>query len=143
MTAWKSTTTRRTIVSAYEVLDRARLHAAALEKHAQERGASCSRKGCAAEAGEAARRRRRPPRKSAAQKLEDEERRRAQKLEDEERRRAQKLEDEARRKAEREKEKKEAEEKRKAERIRSKIETQLISAGGQMLKRGLLGILKK
>ena len=73
----------------------------------------------------------------------DEERRRAQKLEDEERRRAQKLEDEARRKAEREKEKKEAEEKRKAERIRSKIETQLISAGGQMLKRGLLGILKK
>ena len=78
-----------------------------------------------------------------AQKLEDEERRRAQKLEDEERRRAQKLEDEARRKAEREKEKKEAEEKRKAERIRSKIETQLISAGGQMLKRGLLGILKK
>ena len=70
-------------------------------------------------------------------------RRRAQKLEDEERRRAQKLEDEARRKAEREKEKKEAEEKRKAERIRSKIETQLISAGGQMLKRGLLGILKK
>ena len=39
--------------------------------------------------------------------------------------------------------KKEAEEKRKAERIRSKIETQLISAGGQMLKRGLLGILKK
>ncbi len=78
-----------------------------------------------------------------AQKLEDEARRRAQKLEDEERRRAQKLEDEARRKAEREKEKKEAEEKRKAERIRSKIETQLISAGGQMLKRGLLGILKK
>ena len=77
------------------------------------------------------------------QQLEDEARRRAQKLEDEERRRAQKLEDEARRKAEREKEKKEAEEKRKAERIRSKIETQLISAGGQMLKRGLLGILKK
>ena len=81
--------------------------------------------------------------KTRAQKLEDAARRRAQKLEDEERRRAQKLEDEARRKAEREKEKKEAEEKRKAERIRSKIETQLISAGGQMLKRGLLGILKK
>ena len=89
-----------------------------------------------------------------AQKLEDEERRRAQKLEDEERRRAQKLEDEARRKAERaeeaaqkkaerEKERKEAEEKKKAERLRSKIETQLVSAGGQMLKRGLLGILKK
>ena len=88
------------------------------------------------------------------EKLEDEERRRAQKLEDEERRRAQKLEDEARRKAEkaeeaaqkkaeREKEKKEAEEKKKADRIRSKIETQLISAGGQILKRGLMGILKK
>lgn len=88
------------------------------------------------------------------EKLEDEERRRAQKLEDGERRRAQKLEDEARRKAEkaeeaaqkkaeREKEKKEAEEKKKADRIRSKIETQLISAGGQILKRGLMGILKK
>ena len=79
------------------------------------------------------------------QRLKEEEadRKRQLKLEDEERRRAQKLEDEARRKAEREKEKKEAEEKRKAERIRSKIETQLISAGGQMLKRGLLGILKK
>ena len=37
----------------------------------------------------------------------------------------------------------EAEEKRKADRIRSKIETQLISAGGQLLKRGLMGILKK
>ena len=77
------------------------------------------------------------------QKQAEADEKRAQKLADEERRRAQKLEDEARRKAEREKEKKEAEERRKAERIRSKIETQLISAGGQMLKRGLLGILKK
>ena len=45
-----------------------------------------------------------------------------------ERRRKQKLEDEAR---------------RKAERRAAKIESQLISAGGQVLKRGLLGVLKK
>ena len=77
------------------------------------------------------------------QKKAEADEKRAQKLEDEERRRAQKLEDEARRKEERAKEKKEAEEKRKAERVRSKIETQLISAGGQLLKRGLMGILKK
>ncbi len=88
------------------------------------------------------------------QKLEDEERRRAQKLEDEERRRAQKLEDEARRRAERaaeaeqkklerQREREAAAAKKKAERLQSKIETQLISAGGQILKRGLLGILKR
>lgn len=52
-------------------------------------------------------------------------------------------EDEARRKAERQQEKAEAEAKRKAERRAAKIETQLISAGGQILKRGLLGVLKK
>ena len=61
-------------------------------------------------------------------KLEDEARRRQQKLADEERRRQQKLADEAR---------------RKAERRAAKIESQLISAGGQVLKRGLLGVLKK
>ena len=88
------------------------------------------------------------------QKLEDEERRRAQKLEDEERRRAQKLEDEARRKAERaaeaeqkklerQREREAAAAKKKAERLQSKIETQLVSAGGQILKRGLLGVLKR
>ena len=76
-------------------------------------------------------------------KLEDEERRRQQKLADEERRRQQKLADEARRKAERQQEKLEAEAKRKAERRAAKIESQLISAGGQVLKRGLLGVLKK
>lgn len=76
-------------------------------------------------------------------KLEDEERRRQQKLADEERRRQQKLEDEARRKAERQQEKAEAEAKRKLERRAAKIESQLISAGGQVLKRGLLGILKR
>ena len=67
----------------------------------------------------------------------------ARRLADE--RAAQEAAEQAERKAQRERvqQKKEAEEKRKAERIRSKIETQLISAGGQMLKRGLLGILKK
>ena len=45
--------------------------------------------------------------------------------------------------AERQQEKAEAEAKRKAERRAAKIETQLISAGGQILKRGLLGVLKK
>ena len=75
--------------------------------------------------------------------LEDEARKRQQKLYDEARRRQQKLEDEERRKAERQQEKAEAEAKRKAERRAAKIETQLISAGGQILKRGLLGVLKK
>ena len=81
------------------------------------------------------------------QKLEDEARRRQQKLEDEERRKAErqqeKAEAEARRKAERQQEKAEAEARRKAERRAAKIESQLISAGGQVLKRGLLGVLKK
>ncbi len=79
------------------------------------------------------------------QRLKEEEadKKRQQKLDDEARRRQQKLEDEARRKAERQQEKAEAEAKRKAERRAAKIETQLISAGGQILKRGLLGVLKK
>ena len=81
--------------------------------------------------------------KKRQQKLADEERKRQQKLEDETRRRQQKLEDEERRKAERRMEKAEAEAKRKAERRQAKIESQLISAGGQILKRGLLGVLKK
>ena len=81
--------------------------------------------------------------KKRQQKLEDEERKRQQKLEDEARRRQQKLEDEERRKAERQQEKAEAEAKRKAERRAAKIESQLISAGGQILMRGLLGVLKK
>ena len=81
--------------------------------------------------------------KKRQQKLADEERKRQQKLEDEARRRQQKLEDEERRKAERQQEKAEAEARRKAERRAAKIESQLISAGGQILKRGLLGVLKK
>lgn len=81
--------------------------------------------------------------KKRQQKLADEERKRQQKLEDEARRRQQKLEDEERRKAERQQEKAEAEARRKAERRAAKIESQLISAGGQILKRGLMGVLKK
>ncbi len=46
-------------------------------------------------------------------------------------------------KAEREEEKKRAAKERQAERRKSKIESQLIQAGGQILKRGLLGILKR
>ena len=137
-------------LSAYEVLTE-QADAAALEKQreedrlAQERLAAEQEKQRAKE--ETAEEKRR-------QKLEDEERRRAQKLEDEERRRAQKLEDEARRRAERaaeaeqkklerQREREAAAAKKKAERLQSKIETQLVSAGGRILRRGLLGILKR
>lgn len=48
----------------------------------------------------------------------------------------------AEKKAAKEAEKKEAEKKKKADRRKSKIETQLINTGGQLLRRGLLGILK-
>ena len=137
-------------LSAYEVLAE-QADAAALEKQreeerlAQEKAAAEAEKQRAKE--EAAEEKRR-------QKLEDEERRRAQKLEDEERRRAQKLEDEARRRAERaaeaeqkklerQREREAAAAKKKAERLQSKIETQLVSAGGRILRRGLLGILKR
>ena len=137
-------------LSAYEVLTE-QADAAALEKQreeerlAQEKAAAEAEKQRAKE--EAAEEKRR-------QKLEDEERKRAQKLEDEERRRALKLEDEARKKAEKaaeaeqkklekQREREAAAAKKKAERLQSKIETQLISAGGQILKSGLLGILKR
>ena len=45
-------------------------------------------------------------------------------------------------KKEKEKEKKEAEARKKSERRKAKIETQLISTGASVLKRGILGILK-
>ena len=48
----------------------------------------------------------------------------------------------AAKKKEKDAERKAAKKERAAERRRSKIETQLISAGGRILKRGLLGILK-
>ena len=77
------------------------------------------------------------------QKLEDEERRRAQKLEDEARRKAERAAEAEQKKLERQREREAAAAKKKAERLQSKIETQLVSAGGQILKRGLLGILKR
>ena len=125
--------------SAYEVLSEEAVAAEAAkqaeaERKAQEKAAAEQEKQRLKEE-EADRKRQ--------QKLEDEERKRRQKLEDEARRRQQKLEDEERRKAERQQEKAAAEAKRKAERLQAKIETQLISAGGQILKRGLMGVLKK
>ena len=122
-------------LSAYEVLTE-QADAAALEKQreeerlAQEKAAAEAEKQRAKE--EAAEEKRR-------QKLEDEERRRAQKLEDEARRRAERAAEAEQKKREREA----AAAKKKAERLQSKIETQLVSAGGQILKRGLLGILKR
>ena len=125
--------------SAYEVLSEEAVAAEAAkqaeaERKAQEKAAAEQEKQRLKEE-EADRKRQ--------QKLEDEERKRRQKLEDEAHRRQQKREDEERRKAERQQEKAAAEAKRKAERLQAKIETQLISAGGQILKRGLLGVLKK
>ena len=136
-------------VSAYEVLSEqatAAQEAAQAEKERKEQEkleAAQEKQRAKDEAAEEKRR----------QKLEDEERRRAQKLEDQERRRAQKLEDEARRKQEKaaeaeqkklekQREREDAAARRKAERLQAKIETQLVSAGGRMLKRGLMGILK-
>lgn len=125
--------------SAYEVLAE---ETAAAEAAAQ---AEADRK--AQEKAEAAAEKQRQKEEEAErkrqEKLEDEKRKRQQKLEDEERRRQQKLEDEERRKEERRLEKAEAEARRKAERRQAKIESQLISAGGQILKRGLLGVLKR
>ena len=125
--------------SAYEVLSEEAVAAEAAkqaeaERKAQEKAAAEQEKQRLKEE-EADRKRQ--------QKLEDEARKRRQKLEDEARRRQQKREDEERRKAERQQEKAAAEAKRKAERLQAKIETQLISAGGQILKRGLMGVLKK
>ena len=125
--------------SAYEVLSEEAVAAEAAkqaeaERKAQEKAAAEQEKQRLKEE-EADRKRQ--------QKLEDEARKRRQKLEDEARRRQHKLEDEERRKAERQQEKAAAEAKRKAERLQAKIETQLISAGGQILKRGLMGVLKK
>ena len=126
-------------LSAYEVLTE-QADAAALEKQreeerlAQERLAAEQEKQRAKE--ETAEEKRR-------QKLEDEERRRAQKLEDEERRRAERAAEAEQKKLERQREREAAAAKKKAERLQSKIETQLVSAGGRILRRGLLGILKR
>ena len=126
-------------LSAYEVLTE-QADAAALEKQreedrlAQEKAAAEAEKQRAKE--EAAEEKRR-------QKLEDEERRHAQKLEDEARRRAERAAEAEQKKLERQREREAAAAKKKAERLQSKIETQLVSAGGRILRRGLLGILKR
>ena len=126
-------------VSAYEVLTEE------AEKAEAAKQAEADRKAQEKAAAEAEKQRLKEEEadKKRQQKLADEERKRQQKLEDEARRRQQKLEDEERRKVERQQEKAEAEARRKAERRAAKIESQLISAGGQILKRGLLGVLKK
>ena len=126
-------------VSAYEMLAD---EAAAAEEAAQ---AEADRIAEEKRAAEEAKQREKEEAAAAKQREKEAaaEAKRKEKLEDEARRKAEKAEEAAQKKAEREKEKKEAEEKKKADRIRSKIETQLISAGGQILKRGLMGILKK
>ncbi len=126
-------------VSAYEVLTEE------AEKAEAAKQAEADRKAQEKAAAEAEKQRLKEEEadKKRQQKLADEERKRQQKLEDEARRRQQKLEEAERRKAERQQEKAEAEARRKAERRAAKIESQLISAGGQILKRGLLGVLKK
>ena len=100
-------------ISAYEVLTE---EAAQAEQAKQEEADRAAREKAEAEAEK-----QRLKEAAAAEK-------RRQKLEDEERKRRQKLEDE---------------ERRKAERRQAKIESQLISAGGQILKRGLMGVLKR
>ena len=126
-------------LSAYEVLTE-QADAVALQKQqeedrlAQEKAAAEAEKQRAKE--EAAEEKRR-------QKLEDEERRHAQKLEDEARRRAERAAEAEQKKLERQREREAAAAKKKAERLQSKIETQLVSAGGRILRRGLLGILKR
>ena len=81
--------------------------------------------------------------RKAREKAEAEAEKQRLKEEEADKKRQQKLADEERRKAERQQEKAEAEARRKAERRAAKIESQLISAGGQILKRGLMGVLKK
>ena len=126
-------------ISAYEVLTE---EAAQAEQAKQEEADRAARKKAEAEA-EKQRLKEEAAAEKRRQKLEDDERKRQLKLEDEERKRRQKLADEERRKAERQQEKAEAEARRKAERRQAKIESQLISAGGQILKRGLMGVLKR
>ena len=107
--------------------------AAALQKQ-EEKEAAAAQKREEKEA-EAARKRQ--------EKLEDEARRREQKLADEARKKAEKEEEAARKKAEKAEEEARKKEERTAERRKAKIESQLISAGGQILKRGLLNTLFK
>jgi len=78
-----------------------------------------------------------------AQKKKEEEaaRKKAEKEAEAARKKAEKEEEAARKRYEQQIEREEAARQKAAERRRSKIESQLISAGGQLLKRGLLGTL--
>ena len=122
-------------ISAYEVLTE---EAQQAEQAKQEEADRAAREKAEAEA-EKQRLKEAAAAEKRRQKLEDDERKRQLKLEDEERKRRQKLEDEERKR----RQKLADEERRKAERRQAKIESQLISAGGQILKRGLMGVLKR
>ena len=122
-------------ISAYEVLTE---EAAQAEQAKQEEADRAAREKAEAEA-EKQRLKEEAAAEKRRQKLADDERKRRQKLADEERKRRQKLEDEERKR----RQKLADEERRKAERRQAKIESQLISAGGQILKRGLMGVLKR
>lgn len=137
-------------VSAYEVLTE-QADAAALareqeaERIAQEKAAAEAEKQRAKEeaAAEKQRAKEEAAEEKRRQKLEDEERRRALKLEDEARKKAEKAAEAEQKKLEKQREREAAAAKKKAERLQAKIETQIVSTGGQLLRRGLLGILKK
>ena len=122
-------------ISAYEVLTE---EAAQAEQAKQEEADRAAREKAEAEA-EKQRLKEEAAAEKRRQKLADDECKRRQKLADEERKRRQKLEDEERKR----RQKLADEERRKAERRQAKIESQLISAGGQILKRGLMGVLKR
>ena len=125
--------------SAYEVLEEQKAEDAEKAQLAAEREAFEKEKAAYEE-------QKRKEEEAAQKKKEKEEEAARKKLEKEEeaaRKKKEKEEEAAEKKKEREKEKKEEARRRKSEKRREKIETQLISAGGQILKRGLLGILKK
>ena len=115
-------------VSAYEMLAE-QADAAALQKQQETERA-------AQEKAEAAAEKQKAKEDAAAEK-------RRQKIEDEERKKAEKAAEAERKKLEKQREREEAAAKKRAERLQAKIESQLVSAGGQILKRGLLGLLKK
>ena len=110
-------------VSAFEVLEEEAAEKAEADKLAAERAALEKEKA-----------------EWEAAKLKEEEAKRKAEEKEAARLQKEKEKEEAEKKKQEEKEAKEK--KKRTDRIMSKIETQIISAGGQLLKRGLLGILK-
>ena len=110
-------------VSAFEILEEEAAEKAEAEKLAAERAALEKEKA-----------------EWEAAKLKEEEERKKAEEKEAARLQKEKEKEEAEKKKQEEKEAKEK--KKRTDRIMSKIETQIISAGGQLLKRGLLGILK-